>query len=166
MTFFDRLKHKIWLRIYPFFPFLHKNFPRLCIVFHGKKRQKYHIGWLVEGRTLEELKKHLHEKWGFGNHFVAWVDLGQVLSWRKLESFNQQYHLRVFEDGEIRGHHEYTPEAHPWDHFFEKNEEDRKSDFFKFLGDFTLEEKIISHLVMDPEAHNLESQITIDHIKN
>lgn len=165
MTYSDKLKHKIWQRIYPIFPFIHKNFSKVCVSLHGKERQRYHIGWLTPDKSLEDLKKHLNEKWGFGNHFVAWVDSGQVLSWRKLENFHQQYHLRVFEDGEIRGHHEFTPEAHPWDHFFEKNEEERKIDFFKFLGSFVMEEKYISCLVMDPGAHDLESQITIDHIK-
>ena len=165
MNFFDRLKHKVWLKIYPFFPFLHKNFYKLCAFLHGKERQRYHLGWLAEGRTLEEVKTHLNEKWNFGNNFIAWIDSGQVLSWRKLENFHKQYHLRIFEDGEIRGHYEFTPEAHPLNHFFEKEEEDRKEDFLKFLGEFVVQEKTISHLVMDPEAHNLGSQITIFHNK-
>lgn len=61
---------------------------RAHIINHDKGRQPYHIGWLAPGRTLQELKEHLHEEWGFGNHFVAWIDEGQVLSWRKLLDFN------------------------------------------------------------------------------
>lgn len=163
MTFWDKIKQKIWRHIYHVFPAVQKFFLNLGM--HKKGRQKYHIGWLAPGRTLEELKKHLHEKWGFGNHFVAWTDTEQVLSWRKLADFNDQYHLRVFSDGEIRGHYEYTPEAHPVAHFEEKGETERKADFLKFLEDFVVQEKHISHLKMDPDAYNPDSEITIDQVK-
>ena len=136
------------------------------IIRHNQERQKYHIGWLSKDKTLEDLKLHLHSKWGFGNHFVAWKDQGQVLSWRKLVDFKDQYHLRVFEDGEIRGHFEFTPEGHPIDHFIERGEEPRLLEFLKFLGDFVVKEKYISHLEMDPDAFNPESEITIDNSKN
>jgi hypothetical protein len=160
MNFWDRTKQKAWRHIYRFFPQIQKFFLKLGV--HEKGRQKFHLGWLAPNKTLEELKQYLHEEWGFGNHFVAWTDDGQVLSWRKLVDFKDQYHLRVFEDGEIRGHFELTPEAHPIEHFIEKGELDRKNDFVKFLGDFMVQEKYISHLVMDPNAYNPDSEITID----
>ena len=162
MTFADKIKQKIWHFIYKFFPTLQKMFLRWHLVFHEKGRQRYHIGWLAPGKTLEELKKHLHDKWGFGNHFIAWGDEGQVLSWRKLLDFQDQYHLRVFSDGEIRGHFEFTPEAHPIAHFEEKDEQFHKEEFLKFLGDFVVQEKYISHLKIDPDAYNPESEITVD----
>ncbi len=165
MTFFEKLKQKIWRGIYRFFPMLQKDLLKWGLVWHEKKRQKYHLGWLAPHKTLGGLKKHLNEKWGFGNHFVAWTDTGQVLSWRKLESFSRQYHLRVFEDGEIRGHYEFTPEEHPVDHFAENGETEHKADFIKFLGDFVVQEKYISHLTMDPDAYNPDSEVTIDKIK-
>lgn len=160
MNSFDRLKQKIWHHFYGFFPKIQKFFLKLGL--HEKGRQRYHIGWLAPGKTLEGLKRHLHEKWGFGNHFVAWTDTGQVLSWRKLADFKDQYHLRVFEDGEIRGHYEYTPEAKPIAHFAEKGETERHEDFIKFLGEFCVQKKYISHLKMDPDAFNPDSEITID----
>jgi hypothetical protein len=163
MTSFDRLKQKIWRHIYRFFPSIQKFV--LSLGLHEKARQKFHIGYLAPGKTLEGLKRHLHEKWGFGNHFVAWTDSGQVLSWRKLADFNDQYHLRVFEDGEIRGHYELTPEGHPVEHFIEKGETEKKEDFLKFLGDFVVQKKYLSHLVMDPDAFNPDSELTIDQIK-
>ena len=129
------------------------------LIWHDKERQRYHLGWLARGKTLEELKKHLHDKWGFDNHFIAWSDSSQVLSWRKLLDFNHQYHLRVFADGEIRGHFEFTPEAHPIAHFDEKGEQEKKDDFLKFLGEFVTQEKYISHLKVDPNAFNPESEI-------
>ena len=165
MTFWDKIKQKIWRGIYKFFPTFQKWLLKEHLIWHEQKRQRYHIGWLAPGKTLGGLKRHLHEKWGFGNHFVAWTDEGQVLSWRKLADFDDQYHLRVFEDGEICGHYEYTPEAHPLDHFEEKGETERKSDFLKFLGDFVVQKKHFAHLKMDPDAYNPDSELTIDQIK-
>src|SRR3989338_11173180 len=149
MTFFDKIKQKIWQFVYKFFPILQKTLLRWHLIWHQKGRQRYHVGWLASGKTLEELKKHLHEKWGFGNHFVAWVDDGQVLSWRKLVNFDYQYHIRVFSDGEIRGHYEYTPESKPIAHFDEVSEEARITEFKKFLGEFAVQKKYISHLKPD-----------------
>jgi len=163
MTFWDKIKQKIWRGIYPHFTAFQKFF--LKIGLHKKGRQKYPIGWLAPGKTLEDLKRHLHAKWGFGNHFVAWTDDDQVLSWRKLSDFKDQYHLRVYKDGEIRGHYEYTPEARPIAHFEEIGETEHREDFLKFLGDFVIQKKYISHLKMDPDAYNPDSELTIDQIK-
>ena len=162
MTFFERVKQRIWRVIYKFFPVVQKDLLKIRLIWHTDKKQKYHIGWLASGKTLEGLKRHLHEKWGFGNHFVAWVDEGQVLSWRKLVDFNDQYHLRVFEDVEIRGHFELTPEGHPIDHFTEKGEMNKREDFLKFLGEYVVQKKHVSHLKIDPDAYNPDSEITID----
>jgi hypothetical protein len=158
----EKLKQKIWHFIYRFFPTLQKALLQCHLIFHEKGRQRYHIGWLAPGKTLEGMKKHLHEKWGFGNHFIAWNDESQVLSWRKLADFNDQYHLRVFSDGEIRGHFEFTPEAHPLEHFEEKGERNAKEDFLKFLGDFVTEKKYISRLKMDPDAFNPDSEVSFE----
>src|SRR3989344_2482418 len=111
MSFWDKTKQRIWRAIYKFFPSFQHGLLKTGLIHHNRGRQRFHIGYLAPGRTLEELKQHLHSKWGFGNHFVAWGDDDQVLSWRKLMDFNHQYHLRVFKDGEIRGHFEYTPEG-------------------------------------------------------
>ena len=165
MTLGDKIKQRIWRFIYRFSPTFQKWLLKHHIIWHEEGKQRYHIGWLAPGKDLEKMKKHLHDEWGFGNHFIAWVDDGQVLSWRKLIDFKHQYHLRVFEDGEIRGHFEYTPEAHPIYHFKEIGEVDRREDFLKFLGEFAVQEKHISKLTMDPNAYNPDSQITIDQIK-
>ncbi|HEV7424203.1 MAG TPA: hypothetical protein VGO21_03360 [Candidatus Paceibacterota bacterium] len=147
--------------MYRFFPTFQRALLKWGIIHHGGFRQRYHIGWLAPHKTLEGLKKHLHDKWGFGNHFIAWNDKSQVLSWRKFADFEDQYHVRVFSDGEIRGHFELTPEAHPLEHLEEKGEKERKTDFLKFLGDFVTEKKHISHLVADPGTFNPESEISI-----
>ena len=132
------------------------------VIWHKKGRQRYHIGWLAPGRTLRELKEDLHSRWGFGNHFIAWIDDGQVLGWRKLVDFRHQYHIRVFNDGEIRGHFEFTPEAHPIKHFREVGEKESKEEFLNFLGDFVVKEKHISHLEVDTSSYDYDSQITIE----
>ena len=165
MTFLDKVKQKTWDFIYMFFLPLRNFLFRVGIIWHKKGRQKYHLGWLTPGKTLEGLKHHLHDKWGFGNHFIAWVDQDQVLSWRKLTDFQDQYHLRVYSDGEICGHYEFTPEAHPIEHIEEKGEVERNADFFKFLGNYVTLKKHHSHLVMDPNAFDPHSEISIENIK-
>jgi len=164
LTFGQKIKKNIWHNIYPIFPWMQTHFLKWHIVWHDKGRQQYHIGWLAPGKTLEELENHLHTQWGFGNHFVAWGDNGQVLSWRKLEDFDNQYHIRVFKDGEIRGHYEYTPESKPIEHFIEVNEQPRLDDFKKFLGDYIVQKKYISHLKPDIRIAP-DSELTIDNIK-
>ncbi|MEK7588373.1 MAG: hypothetical protein AAB438_00990 [Patescibacteria group bacterium] len=166
MNSMDKLKKRMWHFIYKIFTRTQQSLLKIGLIRHEKGRQPYHIGWLTPGRTLEELKNHLHAEWGFGNHFVAWIDDGQVLSWRKLLNFNDQYHLRVFRDGEIRGHFEFTPEGHPLDHFIEKGEREAKEEFLRFLGDFVVSKKVLSHLEIDPSAFNPDSEITIDNFEN
>jgi len=161
LTIGQIIKKNIWRRIYPVFPWLQKHFLKWHLVWHESGRQPYHLGWLAPGKTLKDLEKHLHMQWGFGNHFVAWADNGQVLSWRKLENFDDQYHIRVFKDGEIRGHYEYTPESKPLAHFVEINEQPRLNKFKKFLGDYVVQRKHISHLKPDVNIAP-ESEITID----
>ncbi|OGJ04307.1 hypothetical protein A3G06_02045 [Candidatus Nomurabacteria bacterium RIFCSPLOWO2_12_FULL_46_14] len=162
MTFFDKIKQKIWHFAYKYFLVVQEDLLKRGIIHHNDKRQPYHLGWLASDKTLEDLKKHLHAKWGFGNHFVAWTDKGQVLSWRKLADFADQYHLRVFKDGEIRGHYELTPEAHPLAHLEGKGEVDKRGDFLKFLGDFVVPKRNPMRLKPDPNAYNPDSEVTIN----
>ena len=157
------VKKNIWHVIYPVFPWVQNHFLKWHLIWHDKGRQPYHLGWIAPGKSLQELEKHLHDRWGFGNHFVAWTDRGQVLSWRKLVNFDYQYHIRVFSDGEIRGHYEYTPESKPVSHFAEIAEEERRTEFAKFLGDFVTEKKHAAHLKPDMR-YTPESEITIDDV--
>lgn len=161
LTTTQKIKKIIWKHLYKYFPWVQKHFLKWHLVWHEKGRQPYHIGWLAPGKTLEELEKHLHTEWGFGNHFVAWHDNGQILSWRKLEDFDNQYHIRVFKDGEIRGHHEFTPESKPFEHFVEINEEQRMEQFRKFLGNYIVQKKHPMHLKIDRTTAP-ESEITVD----
>jgi len=163
LTIGQIIKRDIWRHLYKIFPWMQKHLLKWHLMWHEKGRQPYHIGWLAPEKTLGELEKHLHNEWGFGNHFVAWKDNGQVLSWRKLENFDDQYHIRVFRDGEIRGHYEYTPEYRPLEHFVEVNEQERADEFKKFLGNYVVQRKYISHLKIDRKTAP-ESEITIDDV--
>ncbi len=161
LTTSQKIKKHIWRHLYPVFPWFQKHFLKWHLAWHEKGRQPYHIGWIAPGKTLESLEKHLHNEWGFGNHFIAWEDNGQVLSWRKLESFEKQYHLRVFRNGEIRGHYENTPEDKPFDHMIEIGEEQRFEDFKKFLGHYMVQRKHFSHLRKDMKKAP-DSELTVD----
>jgi hypothetical protein len=110
----------------------------LHIIYHHG-RQGYLLGRLRNGRTLPGFLSHLETR-GFGNHFIAWTDDGQIVSMRKLHGFNRQYHLRIFKDGEIRGHYEYTPESHPIWHMKEVGMEERHEEFMGFLKDWVVKE--------------------------
>ncbi|MDO8495135.1 MAG: hypothetical protein Q7S32_01220 [bacterium] len=156
MNFFQKLIQKIWKVLYVVFPWIERH----ALIFHDEKRQRYHLGWLHPQKSLADLKIHLSEKWQFGNHFVAWEDTEQVLSWRKLISFNEQYHLRVYSDGEIRGHFELTPEASPIKHFLEKGEQEKREDFLNFLNGYIVFKRYNRHLEIDKTVPNLDSEIT------
>jgi len=117
-TLSQKFKKSLWVGLYPFYriPFIQRHVLRLHQVWYKGGRQQYHIGFLAQGVTLETVKTHLRDIWNFGENYVAWIDKGQVLSWRRLDGFDFQYHIRIFDDGEIRGHYEYTPESRPFAH--------------------------------------------------
>lgn len=155
MSFGQKIKRSFWNLIYPIFPYIE----HLFVFAHQRKRQRFHIGWISPGKTLADMKAHLSHKYQFGNHFVAWEDSDQVLSWRKLDGFEYQYHLRVYKDGELRGHYEKTPEAAPIAHFFEQEEEPRTEDFLMFLGPFVSKYRFLQDPPLHPQ-HNTHTEIT------
>lgn len=101
---------------------LYKFWPRLVIFVQSfgvhKFKQNYLIGFLNVESTAEDFAKFLHKN-GYTRAYMAWKDPGEILSMRKIVRNVFQYHIRLFDDGEIRGHYEYTPEANPIGHFFE-----------------------------------------------
>lgn len=155
MTTVQKLKQKFWRFIYPTF----KKLEHFALPFHEKRRQPYHIGWIHPKKSLPQLKRHLSSKWGFGNHFVAWEDTDQILSWRKLSSFEEQYHLRVFNDGEIRGHYEYTPESDPVGHFFAAKFNPKHYDFLQFLDGYIVFQKYPRQVFPDKTVRDSDSEI-------
>lgn len=153
LHFSERMRQSLWsFVIYPVFPWIERNLNFL----HEKQRQPYHLGWIAPGASIDELKKHLSLVHGFGNHFVSWTDSDQVLSWRKLVSFREQYHIRIFRDGEIRGHFELTPEAAPIRHFRDIGQSAKTEEFKQFIGPFLTTTEHISQI----QSQNTYEQIS------
>ena len=132
----NKLKYRFWKAFYPFHNSARNFLLALGILSH-QGRQEYLFGTLAAGKSVEEFLKYL-EKHGFGNHFIAWEDDGEVISLRRLEGFESQYHVRIFKDGEIRGHYEFTPECYPIMHFRAVGQEERRKDFEIFFGDWVV----------------------------
>ncbi len=153
MVFWDKIKKKMWHWFYKLSMKTQKALLGYGILKY-KRRQEYHIGWLAPDKTLEDLRMYLHTEWGFGNHFISWIDPGQVLSWRKLKDAKTQYHIRLFYDGEIRGHLEATPESSFLKHLFKKDVKEAQLQFLKFLGEYVVYEQTISEIIIDPKAYN------------
>jgi hypothetical protein len=134
----DRAKYHLWKVIYP----AHNRTRDILLATHlirppYKGRQDYVLGFLAPGKKIEDFLQYLASQ-KFGNHFIAWDDDGQVASLRRLEDFKWQYHLRIFKDGEVRGHYELTPESHPFKHYGKKGQEPRREKFEEFLGDWVI----------------------------
>ncbi|MBC7836976.1 hypothetical protein H7X87_04370 [Acetobacteraceae bacterium] len=139
-SFIDRTKYVFWRLYTPFHPLVREVSLKVGIVSMSRKierwgaRQQYLLGTIAPGESIESVVEHLVQK-GFYNHFVAWEDEGEVASLRYLPDFKYQYHIRIFKDGEIRAHYEYTPECHPIYHYYERGcFEDRREEFLKILG--------------------------------
>lgn len=103
-------------------------------------RQKHLLGHLNSNFNRESLERMLKQN-SFENALIAWRDPGEVLSMRKIDKGVFQYHIRLFIDGEIRGHYEYSPESHPFDHFFEVVFEPATDFFRALLGDYLIVEE-------------------------
>lgn len=129
----NRIKYFAWRVYTPLHPYFRDALLGLRIL-HHQGRQDFLLGRIAPGQTLREFVSHCIER-GYGNHFVAWHDEGEVVSLRYVDDFAYQYHLRIFRDGEVRGHFEYTPEYRPIAHMRDVGCEDRRHIFYEHLGD-------------------------------
>lgn len=84
------------------------------------RRQPHLVGHLKKGFRTKDAVQALRSH-GFFFQAFAYRDPGQEASLRRLDEINPvfQYHVRIFRDGEIRAHYEYTPEDHPLKHLNE-----------------------------------------------
>jgi len=139
MVVFKKIKRLIWFLLTPIWPYMRDFLTATNLIWHEKGRQRYYLGWLKPGVTPGEFKMHMKTK-GFGNHFIAWIDENEEFSVRRLDGKSHQYHLRLFKDGNIRGHYEVTPEFDIYDHFWEKGMEARREEFLEFLGEWVIQE--------------------------
>lgn len=122
----------------PFFPFFQWLTIKLGTVKAPNKRGEFLVGKLREGIVHKKAQEVL-EQHGFFINRIAYTEPGQVLSMRRLSTKNPewQYHVRIFDDGEIRGHCEVTPSDHPIDHLNLSTMEHRPNDFAKWIKDIT-----------------------------
>lgn len=129
----NRVKYGFWRMYTPLHPYV-RDFALFAGVVSHSGRQDFLIGMLASHVSFEEIVSFLVEK-GYGNHFIAWKDDEELVSLRRVDGFEYQYHLRIFSDGEIRGHYEYTPECYPLLHYFEVNASSCREEFLELLGD-------------------------------
>lgn len=127
----------VWSVMYRVWPPCIRGIERLG--FHNF-RQKYLLGRLNANYNKESLEGML-QKEGFEKAIIAWRDPGQVLSMRKIHDEIFQYHIRLFIDGEIRAHYEYSPESHPLNHFLEVKFTPETEFFRKLLGRYLIGEE-------------------------
>src|SRR5690242_9129247 len=99
------IKYWFWQAMRPLHPFVRDILLRVGVIRHAG-RQDYVLGTIAPGRTLKDFLAYL-QGLGFGNHFIAWVDNEELIGLRRLDGFERQYHLRIFADGEVRGHYEF-----------------------------------------------------------
>jgi len=118
-----------WKTAYFFYPYIRGLSLFLRLVKHSG-RQQYHIGFLKKGISNGEFKSFLIGI-GFEPAVIAWIDDGEIFGMRKLEGKLWQYHVRLFSDGEIRGHKEYSPESWRWWKHFTEVDEETGSEYFK-----------------------------------
>ncbi len=127
----NRIKYRFWQVYTPLHTFVRDASLALGIVSHSG-RQNFLLGKIAPGQSVKEVIEFLISH-GYGNHFIAWKDDGELISLRRLVGFTYQYHIRIFEDGEIRGHYEYTPECYPILHLKAVNQKDCREEFLELL---------------------------------
>jgi len=130
----DKIKYWVWKLYTPFHPHFRDFFTYMGIVRH-KGRQNFLVGSIMPSRSVREFVNFLIKN-GFGNHFIAWKDTDEIISLRQTVGFRYQYHIRIFNDGEVRCHYEYTPEYRPIKHMIQAVFEDRSLEFRKLLKDW------------------------------
>lgn len=133
-------KYMVWKVLRPLHP-LFRDFldlfgliERRYAHYRPEGRQNFLIGHLAPNETPKSVAEFLVSK-GYGNSFAALRDRGEVVSLRQTPTFKHQYHIRIFNDGEVRAHYEYTVECHPFLHDKEVGFEDRRDEFLALLQD-------------------------------
>jgi len=134
------IEDNIWKFGYFIYPYARRFVLRSGLIKHTR-RQPFRIGWI--GGKIDDVKKHL-KKEGYEDDPLAWVDPGEFISMRiRINRKSQpdkegkfQYHIRVFNDGEVKAHYEYAPEGNPLYHYYEHIFRPRRNYFRKLLKNF------------------------------
>lgn len=99
------------------------------------RRQRFHVGWIKPEFAPERAVAHLKMN-GFEVVRPEWIDHGEVVGLRKLLNHERQCHIRFFEDGEVRAHVEYAPEARPFAHLLEQGFHAAQNIVYELLHEF------------------------------
>lgn len=135
MVGFDEMKNPniFWKMVYKYYPPLLRGLERFRIHHH---RQDFLLGHLVIGKSHDELKLSLNQI-GYEDVILAWRDPGEILSMRLIDPDPgrsiYQYHFRLFSDGEMRCHYEFSSEGNPIGHVLEIGFESRPEIFHAHL---------------------------------
>lgn len=98
-------------------------------------RQEFLMGRLPK-RVQHKLFGNFLRSRGFEDVSLSWIDPGETVNVRRLKDKDKQYHVRVFNDGEIRGHLEYAPESRPVAHLLEEGFEPAREYLTALYNDF------------------------------
>ncbi len=128
----DRLKYFFWTAYTPLQHHL-RDIALMLGILKQAPRQDFVLGYVAPHQSIQGVTEALIQL-GFGNHFVATQEEGEIVSLRFLDGFTHQYHIRIFEDGEVRGHYELTPECSPVAHVRRQVFEDRRATFEEWLS--------------------------------
>lgn len=110
-------KKILWKILEPVWPSLRDLWIWLRLV-RQPGRQPYLYGILKPGVTQQQLRQLLKQN-GFTNNYLAWVDPDETLNMYKVVNTIWQYHVRLFINDEVRAHHEFTTESHPFKHLYD-----------------------------------------------
>lgn len=124
----------IWKIIY----FIYPPFLRILEAFHfHQTRQDFLLGFKNKKYSSTDLKNFLLQQ-GFSTAVLAWKDPGEVFGLRLIDKKVFQHHIRLFSDGEIRGHYEYSSEGNSFGHIFNVGFRDDRDFFKSLLGDYLI----------------------------
>ena len=124
---------KGWNLVYSFYPPLLRVLEKIGI---HSGRQDFLIGKIDPTRT-GELEWYLAKN-GFEYTILSWKDTDEILNMRKIDEKKYQYHLRIYIDGEVRSHYEYSSEGNPLGHIFSIHLVDKREFFLELLKDYLL----------------------------
>ncbi len=112
-------KNPVWKLAYAIYPTIENKLNQWGV---HRSRQNFLIGKMQDTseRAMADFKAYLLNN-GFEEAVIAWRDPGQVFSLRRFDGRDHQFHIRVFNDGEVRIHRELSTEAHPLSHVTEAN---------------------------------------------
>jgi hypothetical protein len=123
---------KMWGIVYTIYPPVLRLLEKVKL---HRGRQPYLLGYLRSNCDLNELREYLTSK-GFEDAILTWKDEGEVLNMRKIDETVYQFHLRIFDDSEVRVHYEFSSEGSPLKHIRESCFEKRSENFKVLLVDY------------------------------